>query len=160
MFISGYRWRIERKLGFKVRVSMVMVIFKARITASAYRKHVINLAHPASRKPKVGYMFCCCFLFFFYIFSDFCQTSYLNIHLTDLYEICRDGRNLAVYERSEVIFFRSIKGRCRGSQLRKTTKSAIAALDAGVPINSPINNNSQAARGDSRVGYCQALPCI
>ena len=40
-------------------------------------------------------------------FSDFCQTS-LDIHWTDLYEICRDGRTLAVDEPPEVIF-RSLK---------------------------------------------------
>jgi len=33
----------------------------------------------------------------------------------DLQEICRINRTLAVDERSEV-FFRSLKGRCRGSQ--------------------------------------------
>ena len=36
--------------------------------------------------------------------EDFCQTNYLDIHRTDLYEICRDGRTLFVDERSEVIF--------------------------------------------------------
>jgi len=40
---------------------------------------------------------------FLNIFSDFFQTYYLNIYLTDLYEICTDGRTLAVNERSEVI---------------------------------------------------------
>jgi len=34
-----------------------------------------------------------------------CQTNYLNICRTDLYEICRIGRTLAVDERSEVTFF-------------------------------------------------------
>ena len=38
-------------------------------------------------------------------FNDFCQTSYLNIYQTDLHEIFRIGRTLAVDERSEVIFF-------------------------------------------------------
>jgi len=38
------------------------------------------------------------------IFSDFCQTNYLNIHQTDLYGICRAGRTLGVDERSEVVF--------------------------------------------------------
>ena len=35
---------------------------------------------------------------------------YVNIYLTDLYEICRICRTLAVHERSDVIF-RSLKGR-------------------------------------------------
>jgi len=39
------------------------------------------------------------------IFSYFCQTDYLNIYLTDINQICRDGRTLTVDERSEVIFF-------------------------------------------------------
>ena len=42
-----------------------------------------------------------------------CQTNYLNICRTDLYEICRIGRTLAVDERSEVIFFRSLCGQNR-----------------------------------------------
>ena len=40
-------------------------------------------------------------------FNDFCQTNYLNIHQTDVHEICRIGRTLTVDERSEVIFFDS-----------------------------------------------------
>ena len=39
-------------------------------------------------------MFCKCFIFLY--FSDFCQTNYLNIYWTDLHEICRIGRTLAV----------------------------------------------------------------
>ena len=50
------------------------------------------------------------------IFSDFSQTNYLNIYRTDLHEICRIGRTLSVDERSEVIFCRFLKGRCRGNQ--------------------------------------------
>jgi len=44
------------------------------------------------------------FLFIF-IFSVFCQTNYLNICRTDLHEICRIGRTLAVDKRAEVIYF-------------------------------------------------------
>ena len=47
-------------------------------------------------------MFC---VYFFHIFSDSCQTNYLNIYQTDLHEICSDGRTLAVDERSAVSFF-------------------------------------------------------
>jgi len=54
-------------------------------------------------------------IFKIFIFSGFCQTNYLNVHHTDLYEIYRDGSTLAVDKRSEVIF-PSIKGRCRGNQ--------------------------------------------
>ena len=36
--------------------------------------------------------------------SDFCQTNYLSVYQTDLHEICRIGRTLAVHEWSEVIF--------------------------------------------------------
>ena len=48
-------------------------------------------------------MFCCCF-FINVILSDLRQTNYLNIHQTDLYEICTDGRTVAVDDRAEVIF--------------------------------------------------------
>jgi len=47
-------------------------------------------------------MFRCCLK---NIFSDFCQTNYLNVYRTDLHEIYRIGRTLAVDERREVIFF-------------------------------------------------------
>jgi len=68
-------------------------------------KDVSNFAHPASSlKPKVGYMFRCCF-FINVILSDLRQTNYLNIHQTDLYEICTDGRTVAVDDPAEVIFF-------------------------------------------------------
>jgi len=53
-------------------------------------------------------MFCCCF-------NDFCQTNCLNIYRSDLHQICRLGRNIAVDERSEVSFW-SLKGRCRRNQ--------------------------------------------
>jgi len=49
-------------------------------------------------------MFYWCFIYF-YIFSDFCQTNYLDICQTDLREICRIGRTLDVDGGSEVIFF-------------------------------------------------------
>jgi len=35
---------------------------------------------------------------------DFCQTSYLDIHRTDLCKICRIGRTMAVDEQSEICF--------------------------------------------------------
>ena len=38
------------------------------------------------------------------IFTDFCQTTYLDIYETDLHEICTVGRTLGVDERSEVFF--------------------------------------------------------
>ena len=40
---------------------------------------------------------------FCYIFSDFSHTSYLNICGTDLHEICKIGRTVAVDKQSEVI---------------------------------------------------------
>jgi len=56
-------------------------------------------------------------LFFNYIFNDFFETNCRTIHQTDFYESLRDGKTLvAVDERSEVIFFRSIMGRCHDNQ--------------------------------------------
>ena len=43
------------------------------------------------------------------------ETNYLDIRQTDLYEICSDGRTLAVDEDLK-LFFRSLKGRCHGNQ--------------------------------------------
>jgi len=59
------------------------------------------------------------FYFLNYIFSDFCHTNYLNIHQTNLYEICSHSRTLAVDERSELVF-RSLKGRFYGNQFLLT----------------------------------------
>ena len=56
-----------------------------------------------AKRRRRGLMFCCCFIFK-YFFCDFCHTNYLNIDRTDLYEICRTGRTLAVDERPEVSF--------------------------------------------------------
>ena len=39
------------------------------------------------------------------VFNDFRQTNYLNIYQTDLHQICRVGRTMAVDERPEVSFF-------------------------------------------------------
>jgi len=47
-------------------------------------------------------------LLFKNIFSDFCQTNYLNIYRADLHEICRIGRTLAVDERVDLKLFISI----------------------------------------------------
>jgi len=63
-------------------------------------------------------MFCLCLYLF--IFSDFCHTNYFNTHLTDLYKIWRDDITLAVNERPEIIFFRSLEGCCHGNQFSLT----------------------------------------
>ena len=55
------------------------------------------------------------FYFLHNISSDFCQTNYLNIHRTDVYEICTDGRTLTVDEEHK-FFFDSSTGRCHGNQ--------------------------------------------
>jgi len=47
-------------------------------------------------------------------FSDFFQTNYLNIHWTDLCEMYRNGRTLAVDDDVK-LFFRFLKGRCHGN---------------------------------------------
>jgi len=59
-------------------------------------EHGLCLFSPPGFKKAEGGL---CVLLLFYlknIFSDFCHTSYLNIYPTDLYEICMDGRTLAV----------------------------------------------------------------
>ena len=53
--------------------------------------------HPlCTKRIRRGFLFCWCFTFF----SNFCKTNYLNIYRTDLHEICKIGRTLAVDERS------------------------------------------------------------
>ena len=56
-------------------------------------------------------MFCCCLFF-----NDFVQTNYLNIYRTDLRQIYRVGRAVAVDDQSESSFFRSFKGPCHGNR--------------------------------------------
>jgi len=46
----------------------------------------------------VGYTFCCCFL----IFNDFFQSNDLNIYWTDLRQIFRNGKTVAVDDQSEI----------------------------------------------------------
>jgi len=66
-------------------------------------------ASVASRGKNVAVFLCCqpgfkeaegglyvSLVFLKYIFSDFFRNNCLNIHQTDLSEICRDGRTLAV----------------------------------------------------------------
>jgi len=48
-----------------------------------------------------GLMFCLCLK---KIINDFCQTDYLNIYQTDLRQIFRVGRTLAVNNQSEISF--------------------------------------------------------
>ena len=62
---------------------------------------------------------------FFFIFNDFCQTNFLNIYLTDLHQIFRVSRTTAVDELSEVSFFRSFKGRCRGNHFLLVLSASI-----------------------------------
>jgi len=57
----------------------------------------------------------CCSIFKIY-FSDFCQPKYLNSYQTDLHEIFRICRTLAVVEQSEATL-RSHKGCCHSNQL-------------------------------------------
>jgi len=95
---------------FQMSTTLDANILESRnsLKLSRYKSVYHYLAHPASRKPKVGYrpMFRSCLK---NIFSDFFQTNYLNFHRTDRYDICRDGRTLSVNKWSEVIF-RSFKG--------------------------------------------------
>jgi len=62
------------------------------------------LFHPLCAKRSRGGLCFADVLFFKDIFTDFCQTKYLNVYRTDLHEICRICRTLAADERSEVIF--------------------------------------------------------
>ena len=56
------------------------------------------------------------YVFLLFIFNDFCQTNYLNIYRTDLRQIYRVVRSMAVDDQSESSFFRSLKGLCLGNR--------------------------------------------
>ena len=75
----------------------------AQPTASKQWRHshtrtIVNLISPPEAQASWAYVL----LMFFLIFSDFCQTNYLNISQLSHFRI---GRTLAVDERPEVIFF-------------------------------------------------------
>jgi len=95
------------------------------------------------------------FLIYLKKINDFCfLTNYLNIYRTNICQICRVGRTMAVDERPEVNFlisqqtlpcqpiFVGLVGFCPQNWVRaafgrwrRTTRSASAVLDAGKPIN-------------------------
>jgi len=94
------------------------------------------------------------FCLYFFFFNDCVQTSCLNICRTDLREVCRVGRTVAVDERSVVsssiprgmlpgqpIFVGFLHLYPHNSVLMRAvlwwrmTGSASAVLDAGKPIN-------------------------
>ena len=101
---------------------------------------------------------CSAFVCYVFIFNDFC----LNMCWTDLHEICLVGRSMAVDERSEVSFLIT-----QGALLWQPIFFGLSAsvhrigfvwhslpvhggvydkkfsdvLDAGEPVNWPINNN-------------------
>jgi len=50
-------------------------------------------------------------------FNDFCRTNYYTIYRTDLRQIFRVGRTVAVDDQCEKkLIFRSLKGRCCDNQ--------------------------------------------
>jgi len=59
-------------------------------------EHGLCLFSPPGFKKAEGGLFVLLLFYLKNIFSDFCHTSYLNIYPTDLYEICTNGRTLAV----------------------------------------------------------------
>ena len=87
------------------------------------------------------------------LFNDFCRYNYLKIYRTNLHQVCRVGRTVAVDERSEVSFliphgtllwqltFVGIVGFypqnciCMPFSRCQHTKSATAAQDAVKQIN-------------------------
>jgi len=69
----------------------------------------LYFARPTAEIRPAGSMFCFRFSFVIFIFNDSCFTNYLKIYRTDLRQIIRFGRTVAV--------FRSLNGRCHGSQI-------------------------------------------
>ena len=59
-----------------------------------------NLARPLAESRSAG-----CNVLLFVIFSDFCQTNYLKIYQTDLRQIFRFGRTVAVDDQPETSFY-------------------------------------------------------
>jgi len=65
---------------------------------------VIFISPPSLREAQARSA-CFDYVLFLSHLNDFYQTNYLNTYWTDLHEICRIGRTLAVDERSEFNFF-------------------------------------------------------
>jgi len=81
---------------FTNRTSVLAAVLNARVRYIG----LYVLFSPPGCCSTAGYMFCCCLFF-----NDFCQTNYLNIYRTDLRQIYRIGRAMAVYDQSESSFF-------------------------------------------------------
>ena len=120
-------WETGTRCPFRQWTRPVFALASRRSDAGLRYHYCSNLlAHPiCAKRRRGGLVFCCCFKIYF---SDFCQTNYLNIYRTDLRKICRIVRTLAVDERSEVIFFRSLEGRCRGNQFGGQNRPPIQTL--------------------------------
>jgi len=99
------------------QLDIYATVSRALIVYTVFQKsHLIQPSKPTRLRRIRRWAICSADILEIY-FSDFCQTNYLNIYQTDLYEICSVGITLAVDERSEVIFFRSLKVRCHGKQV-------------------------------------------
>jgi len=55
-------------------------------------------------------------LFIFFIYNDSRQTNYFKIYRTNLRQIFRVDRTMAVDDQPEISFFPSLKGLCHGKQ--------------------------------------------
>jgi len=117
-----------------------------------------------------------CVLPLFRIFNDFCQTNYLNIHLTDLHRICIVGKTVTVVNDVKFVFdpsrdvtvaakfcwfyrllssihsSRAIRGGVRQKVQLLRWMQANQLTDQLTIINRQL--------GDCLTGYRQALLCI
>jgi len=63
----------------------------AGIEITSLSRYAYNVSPPVLREEQArrAYVLLLFFKNFLNTFSDFCQTNYLNIYVTDLHEICR-----------------------------------------------------------------------
>jgi len=89
------------------KINIMLPFYAAVEHLSVSYLNLISL--PALREAKAGRAYVLLMFFIYLYFTDFCQTSYLNICRTDLQRTCWDGRTTAVDLK---LIFRSLGGRC------------------------------------------------
>jgi len=99
MIASVYVWHFMCLIVFVIAWCYFLSPYRHIVTITTILARRAYLADPAD------YMFCCCFLFYYFIyFNDSFQTNYLKIYETDHRRVCRVGRTPAVDDQSEIRF--------------------------------------------------------
>ena len=73
--------------------------------------HASKAQHRLQAPLGTGHMFCCCFLFIYFLVHDSCPTNYLKLYRTDVRQTFRVSRSTTVDDHLKLVI-RPIKGCC------------------------------------------------